>query len=83
MDNPEAKRPSYSINYGGMMPDIMSQFSDVALEHRDKDVYLTAWLKGKKVRELMLRLDAERVEKGELVPQQLLGKYFSYLIENQ
>ena len=64
------------------MPDIMSQFSDVALERRGKDVYLTAWLKGKKVQELMLRLDAERVEKGELVPQQLVGKYFSYLMKN-
>ena len=79
VDDPTAKRPSYSINYDGTKGDSISQFSDVAIEREGENAYLSAIFQGKKIRERMLSLDAERIEKGELEPRQLIGKYLSYL----
>ncbi|MDO4181862.1 MAG: Fic family protein [Bacteroidales bacterium] len=79
IDNPEAKRPVYSINYNGTSTDIPSQFSDVRIAQKGEESYLSAIYRGKRVCERILRLDAERVDKGEIVPQQLIGKYLSYL----
>lgn len=73
-----AKRPSYSIIYD--LEDITSFFTDVRIV-TDNDVsYLTALYKGNTlVRERMLTLDADRYQKGELSPDNLLKKYCSYL----
>ena len=81
-DNPGAKRPSYSINYGGERDDIVSRFGDIAISEEAGGYYLTAVLDGHiKVRERLLSLDAERYRKGELPISHLLGKYCSYLLD--
>ncbi len=79
IDNPESKRPAYSINYSGTDTDIISDFSDLSVTREGDIFYLSALYKGKRVCEQILRLDAERIEKGEISPQQLVGKYLSYL----
>ncbi len=77
-DIPGAKRPSYSVVHDP--DDISSHFSDVAVQKEDAGVYLVATYKGQtRVHERLLRLDAERYEKGELSLSQLLNKYCSYL----
>ena len=81
-DIPGAKRPSYSINYGGETDDIVKRFSDVAIQEEAGGFYLTAVLDGKaKVREHLLALDAERYRKGDLPLGNLLAKYCTYLVE--
>lgn len=79
IDNPDAQRPTYSINYSGADTALTMQFSELSVDRDGETFYLSALYKGKKVREQILRLDAERIEKGEINPQQLVGKYFSYL----
>lgn len=83
IDNPGAQRPSYSINYGGDEADMSSQFANIALTRQGDAFYLSAVYKGQNVSERILRLDAERVEKGEIRPQQLVGKYFSYRVAGE
>ena len=81
-DAPGAKRPSYSINYGGETDDIVTRFSDVSISEETGSFYLTAVLDGKtKVRERLLALDAERYQKGDLPLGHLLGKYCTYLLK--
>lgn len=75
---PGAKRPSYSINYN--TEDISTQFNDIAIKQEDTGVYITAIYKGNiRVHERLLKLDAERYEKGELSLSSLISKYCSYL----
>ena len=77
-----AKRPSYSINYGGETDGIETRFSNVAINEEAGGFYLTAVLDGKtKVRERLLALDAERYQKGDLPLGHLLGKYCTYLLK--
>lgn len=79
VDIPDAKRPTYSINYTGSEKDAFAGFSDVNIEERDGNPYLVASFRGKQITSLILRIDAERVKKGETSPEQLIGKYFSFL----
>lgn len=77
-DIPGAKRPSYSIIYDP--EDITVFFSDVTIEQQNRNHYIKAIYKGRlKVCERILPLDAERFEKGELLLENLLAKYCSYL----
>ncbi len=77
-----AKRPSYSIVYDP--EDITLHFSDIAIVKEETGVYLTATYKGRiPVRERLLKLDAERYDKGDLPLSSLLGKYCSYLTKTR
>ena len=81
-DIPGAKRPSYSILYGDDSIDLMSQFKDVKIEEDSSDSYLVANYHGTvPVKERILKLDAERYQKGELSLDHLLSKYCAYMIK--
>ena len=78
-DIPGAKRPSYSIVYDA--EDITQFFTDVNIVEDNGVQYLQALFKGKKpVRERILKLDAERFQKGDLPLSNLLNKYCSYIV---
>ncbi len=86
-DIPGAKRPSYSICYGADNTSIAHLFSNIAIvntgdgEHYSSDdFYLTAIFKGEPIRERILRLDAERYQRGDLPLAHLLDKYLSYKV---
>lgn len=77
---PGAKRPCYSIVYDP--EDLTSWFSDTQIEEENGTFYLLTTYKGKqKVRNRLLRLDAERYMKGNLSLQSLLNKYCAYLMD--
>ena len=74
---PGAKRPSYSIVYDA--EDLSQFFTDVKIVEENGIPYLKAMYKGRKpVSERMLKLDAERYQKGDLPLSILLNKYCSY-----
>lgn len=76
-DIPGAKRPSYSIVYD--QEDFCLFFTDVEIITDQNAYYLTAKYKGRiPVKERVLKLDAERYVKGELLVGHLLSKYCSY-----
>ena len=76
-DIPGAKRPSYSIVYDA--EDLTQFFTDVNIIEENGVHYLKALFKGKKpVSERILKLDAERFQKGDLPLSNLLSKYCSY-----
>ena len=78
---PGAKRPCYAIVYDP--EDLTSWFSDTRIEEENGTFYLLTTYKGKqKVRNRLLRLDAERYMKGDLSQQSLLNKYCAYLMDN-
>ena len=78
-DIPGAKRPSYSIVYDA--EDLTQFFTDVNIIEENGVHYLKALFKGKKpVSERMLKLDAERFQKGDLPLSNLLSKYCSYIV---
>lgn len=78
-DIPGAKRPSYSIVYDA--EDFTQFFTDVNIVEDNGVQYLQALFKGKKpVRERILKLDAERFQKGDLPLSNLLNKYCSYIV---
>ena len=78
-DIPGAKRPSYSIVYDA--EDLTQFFSEVSIIEENGVPYLKALYKGKKpVSERILKLDAERFQKGELPLSNLLNKYCSYIV---
>ena len=75
-DTPGAKRPSFSIVYDS--EDLTLFFTEVTITEESGIPYLRAMYKGKKtVCERVLRLDAERYQKGELPLSNLLSKYCS------
>ena len=77
---PGAKRPCYAIVYDP--EDLTSWFSDTRIEEENGTFYLLTTYKGKqKVRNRLLRLDAERYMKGDLSQQSLLNKYCAYLMD--
>ena len=77
---PGAKRPCYSIVYDP--EDLTSWFSNTRIEEENGTFYLLTTYKGKqKVRNRLLRLDAERYMKGNLSLQSLLNKYCAYLMD--
>ena len=80
-DIPGAKRPSYSIVYDA--EDLTQFFTDVVIEDEKGIPYLKALYKGRKpVSERILKLDAERYQKGELPLSNLLNRYCSYIVQN-
>jgi hypothetical protein len=80
-DIPGAKRPSYSIVFSG--DDLYtSDFTDMRVEGNGNEYYLCAIYKGvTSIRERILRLDAERYERGDLSKENLLAKYCSYIVK--
>ncbi len=78
-DIPGAKRPSYSIVYDS--EDLTQFFTEVNIIEENCVPYLKALFKGKKpVNERILKLDAERFQKGDLPLSNLLNKYCSYIV---
>ena len=77
-DIPGAKRPSYSIVYDA--EDLTQFFTEVNITEENGIPYLKAMFKGRKpVCERILKLDAERYQKGDLPLSNLLNKYCSYI----
>jgi len=80
-DIPGAKRPSYSIVCD--KEDLSQFFTDVNIVEENGIPYLKAMYKGRKpVSERILKLDAERYQKGDLPLTNLLNKYCSYITQN-
>ena len=80
-DIPGAKRPSYSIVCD--TEDLSQFFTDVNIVEENGIPYLKAMYKGRKpVSERILKLDAERYQKGDLPLTNLLNKYCSYITQN-
>ncbi|MBQ7741937.1 MAG: Fic family protein [Bacteroidaceae bacterium] len=78
-DIPGAKRPSYSIVYDA--EDLSQFFTDVSIMEENGIPYLNALYKGKKqICERILKLDADRYQKGDLPLSNLLSKYCSYIV---
>ena len=78
-DIPGAKRPSYSIVYDS--EDLTQFFTDINITEENGIPYLNALYKGKKtICERILRLDADRYQKGDLPLSNLLSKYCSYFV---
>ena len=80
-DLPGAKRPSYSICYGGDETKWESLVSGAdVMEEEDGKYYLVATCKDSTaIRERISRLDAERYRSGDLPLEHLLDKYCSYM----
>ena len=79
-DIPGAKRPSYSLVFTDDAA-FTSCFTDVRVEAQGKNYFLCATYKGSSpVRERILRLDAERFERGDIQKEALLAKYCSYVM---
>lgn len=78
-DNPGAKRMSYAINYLGGDNQCNEKFKDAEIIFKDDEPYLSVLYDGDKIKERVLYLDAERVKKGEITAEQLIGKYLSHL----
>ena len=78
-DIPGAKRPSYSIVYDA--EDLTQFFTDINITEENGIPYLNALYKGKKtICERILRLDADRYQKGDLPLSNLLSKYCSFML---
>ena len=78
-DIPGAKRPSYSIVYDA--EDLTQFFTDINIKEENDIPYLNALYKGKKsICERILKLDADRYQKGDLPLSYLLSKYCSYIV---
>ena len=76
---PGAKRPSYSIVYDA--EDLTQFFTDVTITKENGIPYLHALFKGKRpISERVIKLDAERYERGDLPLSNLLSKYCSYIM---
>lgn len=83
IDVPDAKRPTYSINYAGPGNDSFAGITNVHVDTHDGTPYLVATYQGNEVAERILALDAARVTRGEISPTTLVGKYLSHLIAGQ
>lgn len=79
-DFPGAKRPSYSICYGGQRFQLASLLSEISIVEEDNNSYLITTYKGIPIRERILRLDAERFNRGDLPLEHLIDKYLSYIV---
>ncbi len=78
-DIPGAKRPNYSIVYDA--EDLTQFFSEVRIIEENDVPYLKALYRNKRlVSERILKLDAERYQKGDLPLSNLLSKYCSYIV---
>ena len=81
-DIPGAKRPSYSINYGNDDDRLKLPITDFDIIEQDGEFYLTATYQDRPIKERILKLDAERFSRGDLPWKHLIGKYLTYLMEN-
>lgn len=77
-DIPGAKRPSYSICYNKGEAEILTSFTDIRITKENQEYYLTAMYKGSPIKERILKLDAERFQRGDLPLSHLVEKYLSY-----
>ena len=78
-DIPGAKRPNYSIVYDA--EDLTQFFTEVSITEENGIPYLNALYKDKKtICERILKLDADRYQKGDLPLSNLLSKYCSYVV---
>lgn len=78
---PGAKRPSYVICFKEDTLFTNTLFTNVKVEEESHGFYLSATFKGAEtIREKLLSLDSERLARGEILPHQLLEKYFCYLL---
>ena len=78
-DIPGAKRPSYSIVYDS--EDLTQFFTEINITEENGIPYLKALYKGKRpINERILKLDADRYQKGDLPLSNLLSKYCSYMV---
>ena len=77
-DIPGAKRPSYSICYNKGEAEILTSFADIRITKENQEYYLTAMYKGSPIKERILKLDAERFQRGDLPLSHLVEKYLSY-----
>ena len=76
---PGAKRPSYSIVYD--VEDLTQFFTNVTITKENGIPYLHALFNGKRpISERIIKLDAERYERGDLPLSNLLSKYCSYIM---
>ena len=76
---PGAKRPSYSIVYD--VEDLTQFFTNVTITKENGIPYLHALFKGKRpISERIIKLDAERYERGDLPLSNLLSKYCLYIM---
>lgn len=81
IDIPNAKRPSYSINYEVQEMNVSEKFSDIEIINENDHYYLTAIYNNlMPVKERILGVDAERVLAKELPVENLLQKYCSYIL---
>lgn len=81
-DIPGAKRPSYSIVYDA--EDLTQFFTNIVIDEENGIPHLKAIYKGRKpVSERILKLDAERYQKGDLPLSNLLNKYCSYIVQSK
>ena len=70
---------SYSIVYD--VEDLSQFFTEVSITEENGIPYLNALFKGKKpICERILKLDADRYQKGDLPLSNLLSKYCSYVV---
>ena len=77
---PGAKRPSYSIVYTSDVDDQSLEFSQVVVSQEAGVYYINALYRGAvAIHERILRLDAERFERGDLPVSSLFSKYCAYL----
>ncbi len=81
VDDETVRRKSYSINYTGKKKDaFLARFSHIEVVTEGERTFIRACTDGtKEVSECLMSLDVERLKKGEVQPEQLLAKYFSYL----
>lgn len=80
---PGAKRPSYAIRYRGNreMPREILDNARIVCDETDGNHYLESTLRGQTVREWILKLDAERVERGDTTMLIIIDKYCVYLLD--
>lgn len=83
IDIPNAKRPSYSINYGMTNLSFINNFTDVTIINDNENYYLSATFKKIfPIKEKMLKLDSERYLAKEIALESILQKYCSHLSFN-
>lgn len=83
IDIPNAKRPSYSINFGSGKNNLNHLFADTRIIEDNGIHYLVAVFKNVyPVKERILKLDAERVVNNDIPIEHLLQKYCSYLLDD-
>lgn len=76
----EPSDPAIPSATGTKPTDLTNTVSDIKIIEENNEYYLTAIYKNTPVRERILRLDAERFDRGDLPLSHLLDKYLSYIL---